>query len=425
MDDSNIKYLDAEIRRAARKINVLNALSWPAGEDQKFLDSWHAGHPLLPNLQLRVPDLAANVETLDMLTSQCNQNDPAEKFLAETAQSYADAGRMITAVGTPAFTRFSTKIYGRPDAPYKHHAMNAVDSAKFFLEITTNLLGNQHVGMAEPPIHATDLAQWLQAEVDEFFDHDTIQVVVDEDISARALACGTRIRLRGTSYFSQFDKDQLLYHEAFVHTATHLNGKKQANLTCLGLATPRTTRAQEGIAVLAELATGVMDINRLRRIALRVIAVNMALAGADFIDVFVFFLTAGQSERDAVHSAQRIFRGGAVKGQIVFTKDAIYLQGLMEVHTFFRVAIRDNRPDLIHNMFAGRLTMADALRLSPLFENGWLSQPVYIPIWARDLRRLSALMAYSAFATNVRLDDMDLERVIDFEEEQKAVQNIF
>ncbi len=114
---------------------------------------------------------------------------------------------------------------------------------------------------------------------------------------------------------------------------------------------------------MAELITNAIDITRLRRVALRVIAVKQALDGADFIEIFKFFLESGQPEDESVRSAQRIFRGGDVRGGIAFTKDAVYLQGLVEVHTFLRVAIRDNRPELIRNLFAGRLTMADALRL--------------------------------------------------------------
>jgi hypothetical protein len=109
-----------------------------------------------------------------------------------------------------------------------------------------------------------------------------------------------------------------------------------------------------------------------------------------------------------------------VKGGIVFTKDAMYLQGLLEVHTFFRLAIRESRPELIRNAFAGRLTLADTLRLAPLFESGWLIGPTYVPLWANDLQRLSASLAYSAFIANVRLDKVYLERAIEFEEELKA-----
>jgi uncharacterized protein (TIGR02421 family) len=323
-------------------------------------------------------------------------------------------------VGTPEFTHYSTKICGRPDSIYKLQGISAVDGAKFFLEVTDNLIGGGKIPPVETTIAATDFAKCLTTEVDKFFYQDAVKVMVDPDMSSKALAGATRIRIRGGAKFSQLDEDQLLHHEAFVHTATQLNGRKQLHLQSLGLGAPRTTRTQEGLAVLAEIMTGSIDISRLRRIALRVIAVKMALDGADFLEVFKFFLDAGQSEEESVRSTQRIFRGGAVKGGVVFTKDAVYLQGLMEVHTFLRVAIRDNRPGLVSNLFAGRLTLADALRLDPLFQSGWLIPPVYMPVWASDLGRLAALMAYSAFATVIKLENVGLNRAIEFEEELKA-----
>jgi len=420
MDKQKIQRIDEALVKASRKIKVLNALAWPADAEEKFLNSWRKGNPQLPTIALQVPDVSDNIKYLDGLVKQCDPQDPVEKFLAETALSYAHTGRMLMHVGMPDFTKYSTLIYGRPDMVYKLQGITAVDSAKFFLEVTDNLLGNAHIQPTETDISAQDFAGWLKTEVDEFFDHDTVEVVLDPNMSSKALAGATRIRVRGSAVFSQLDKDQLLYHEAFVHTATQLNGKKQTNLKSLGLGAPRTTRTQEGIAVLAELITNAIDINRLRRIALRVIAVKMALDGADFIDLFKFFHEAGQTPEESTKSAQRIFRGGAVQGGVVFTKDAVYLQGLLEVHTFLRVAIRDNRPGLVRNLFAGRLTLADTLRLDPHFESGWLLPPAYLPKWASDLRRLAAMMAYSAFISNIKLEKVYLNRMIELEDEMKV-----
>jgi uncharacterized protein (TIGR02421 family) len=420
MDTHKIQKLDDAVIHASKKIKVLNTLAWPVGVEEKFLEGWRKGNPQLPEINIQPPDVRENVKKLDAIVQQCKQDDPVEKFLAETALSYANAGRMLMNVGTPEFTNYSTKIYGRPDTLYKLQGITGVDGAKFFLEVTDKLIGNPNIQPTETDISAEDFAGWLKAEVDEFFQHDVVEVLVDQKLSSKALAGATRIRVRGSAVFSQLDKDQLLYHEAFVHTATQLNGRRQTNLKSLGLGAPRTTRTQEGIAVLAEFITNSIDLSRLRRVALRVIAVKMALDGADFIELFKFFLDAGQSEEESVKSAQRIFRGGAVKGGVVFTKDAVYLQGLVEVHTFLRVAIRDNKPNLVRNLFAGRLTMADALRLDPLFQNGWLIPPTYIPLWASDLRRLAAMMAYSAFITNIKLDKVYLERAIEVEEELKS-----
>lgn len=417
MDEQRIQVLDGLLLKAAKKIKVLNVLAWPVEAEERFLDGWRAGNPRLPEIRLTPPDLADEITQLDAITQQCDTRHPVGKYLAATAQSYADAGRMLQRVGTPEFTHYSTRIYGRPDMLYRMQGLSAVDGARYFLEVTDDLLGNPHIEPAEFDIPAPEFAHWLRAEVDEFFDHDTVEVILDPGMSSKALASASRIRVRGSAVFSPLDKDQLLYHEAFVHTATQLNGKKQPHLRSLGLGAPRTTRTQEGLAVLAELVTNSMDINRLRRVALRVIAVKMALDGADFIELFRFFLDAGQSEVESVRSTQRIFRGGAVKDKVVLTKDAVYLQGLFEVHSFLRLAIRDNRPNLVRNLFAGRMTMADSLRLEPEFERGWLLPPAYLPEWAADLRRLAALLAYSAFMSKIRLDHIQLGRMIELEEE--------
>lgn len=87
---------------------------------------------------------------------------------------------------------------------------------------------------------------------------------------------------------------------------------------------------------------------------------RVALEGADFIDLLKFSLEAGQSGFESVRSAQQEFRGGAVKDGIVFTRDDVYLRGLIEVTTFMLLAIQENRPDLFNNIFAGRLTVGCA-----------------------------------------------------------------
>jgi len=417
MDYEKIRKLDGATVEASKKIKVLSTLSWPVGASDKFLATWRKGNPVLPEIAITPPKAEQDVADLDAIVNACDLQNPAEKFIAETARSYANAGRMLMHAGTPDFTKYSVKIYGRPDTKYKMQDVTAVDGAQFFLDITENLLGHSLIENTRFDIPAEDIANWLRKKTDRFFVHDKVEVTVDPGVSAKALAGATRIRVRGGAFFSALDKDQLLFHEAMVHTATQLNGRKQSNLQCLGLGAPRTTRTQEGMAVLAELVTNSIDLQRLQRIALRVIAVKMALDGADFIELFKFFLEAGQNEIESVKSTQRIFRGGAVKGGVVFTKDAVYLQGLLEVHSFLRVAIRDNHPQMVSNLFAGRLTLGDAIRLNELFESGWLKPPTYIPTWASDLRRLAAMMAFSGFLSNIKLDLINFDRVLELEED--------
>src|SRR3546814_10568133 len=80
---------------------------------------------------------------------------------------------------------------------------------------------------------------------------------------------------------------------------------------------------------LAEQINGNIDIERMKRVSLRIEAIAMALEGAGFIDVFRYFLDAGQSAEESFASAQRVFRGVPLDGGCAFTKDAVYLRGLV------------------------------------------------------------------------------------------------
>jgi len=413
---SPLPELDDALVAAAGEIRVLDALAWPAETEELFLRGWRKGAPELPAPGLQPRDDAAAIETLDAIVARCDEEDPAQRFTADTARSYANAARMLAAIGTPDFTRWSIVLYRRPDEVYRTQGISPLDAARFFLEVTDELLGGCHIPATEPTIPAEEFADWMKGEVEGFFREDAVEIVLDPTIVSKALAGANRVRVRSTARFSDLDYDQLLQHEAFVHAATMLNGRKQPVLRGLGMGAPRTTRTQEGLAVLSEIVTDAIDIARLRRIAQRVLAVKQALDGADFIEVFESFLDAGQSEVESFRSAQRIFRGGDVRGGVPFTKDAVYLAGVLEVHTFLRIAIRDNRPELIANLFAGRMTLGDAVRLAPLFESGALRPPVYVPPWAADLRRLAAAFAFSAFLTRIRLDRIDLDSFVRYEE---------
>ncbi|MDH4556124.1 DUF1704 domain-containing protein [Pseudomonas sp. BN417] len=417
MTENHLAELDAALPHLARKIRVLDAIAWPDGIEERFLADWHAGHPKLPDVSLKPRDHDTEIEALETLANQCDSGHPAGAFLAATARSYACAGRMLGAIGTPAFTDYSARLYQRPDHYYERQKMTPLDAARFFLETTDALLDSRQIPATEADIPAEDFAAWMRTEVDAFFGPGQVSVVLDPDLASKAIAGATRIRLRASARFSELDKAQLLQHEAFVHVGTALNGRAQPRLTSLALGAPRTTLTQEGIAMLAELLTGSIDIQRLRRVALRVVAVQQALDGADFIEVFKGFLEAGQSEEESFRSTQRVFRGTDVRGGGAFTKDACYVIGMLGVHTLLRVAVRDNRPELLRQLFAGRMSAGDVVRLAPLFESGWLEQPRYIPPWASDLRRLAAALAFSAFVGKIKLEVVSLERFVELEEE--------
>src|SRR5690606_8093634 len=221
---------------------------------------------------------------------------------------------------------------------------------------------------------------------------------------AKAAAGANRIRLRGGAAFSDYDRRQLFHHEALVHSLTALNGRAQPHLRSLGLASPRVTATQEGLATFAEQITGSIDIGRMKRISLRIEAIAMALDGADFLQVFGYFLAAGQDEEESFASAQRVFRGVPVGGGSAFTKDTVYLHGLVAVHTFFRRALQRDRLRLCRWLFAGKMTLEDVVRFEPLLGEGILAPPRWLPPWVERASGLAGMLAFSLFANRIRMD---------------------
>lgn len=408
---------DALLCRIIKPIRLLSTLAWPHSAETTFLESWRAGRPELPSVSIAPPDFTSEIAALQSLQAKCDRGHPLDNLIFKTARSYVSAARMLGAIGSPAFTAHSVELYGKPDDTYQTQNFTPLDAADFFLQRTDELLGGYVVPPTIADIPVEEFAERLRGRIDPFFDQDTVEVVIDPTLASKAIAGSRRIRLRANTLYSELDFTQLLEHEAHVHAATMLNGRRQPHLKLLALGAPRTTRTQEGIAVLAELLTLSLDILRLRRIALRVKAIAMALDGADFIEVFRSFIDAGQSEEESFHSTMRCFRGGDVRGRTVFTKDTVYLKGMLEVYAFLATCIHENRPELARWLFAGRLTIGDVIELAPYFETGFLEQPHYLPHWARDLRTLASVFACNAFFTRFDLTEVRLANFIRLEEQ--------
>lgn len=413
---ARVKELDERLTGVVDSIKVLSALGWPRAAEEAFLRSYRAGAPELPQVALAPRDHTKEIQALEELQEDCDREHPLDNLVFKTARSYESAARMLGAIGTPDFTRFSIELYGKPDDVYRNQDFTALDAADYFLERTEELSGGHIVPPTIASIPAEEFAVRLQKAVDEFFTDDKVEVVLDADLPSKAIAGSKRIRLRAGASFSDLDLDQLLFHEAHVHAATMLNGRRQPNLKLLSLGAPRTTRTQEGIAVLAELLTLSLDVSRLRRLALRVKAIAGVLDGADFIQTFHMFLEAGQSEEESYQSSVRCFRGGDVRGGVPFTKDSVYLKGMLEVYAFLMTCVHENRPEFASALFAGRLTLGDVVELAPYSETGFIAPARYVPHWARDLRTLTSAFAFNAFLTRADLTHVTFDRFVALEE---------
>lgn len=399
--------LDQEMVDITSSIRILSNLSWPSQTQVDFLQAWERGQRKLPEITYAKFDYSDTLQRLDQFTSSLDQSHPLGHYLYETAMSYWHACQMFSHIGTAQMTYHSRAIYGSPRDSLPGTTFTSLDAAQHFIQAANQFDSHVDDEEAEYCITASAMRDALQTDIDNFFVHHKIPVIIDENLASKATAGSSRIRIRGGTCYSQFDHGQLLQHEAFIHTLTGINGAQQLNLKSLGKGAPRTTATQEGLATFAEMVTGVMEITRLKRIALRIVAIDNALEGADFIDVFQFFLEQGQSHMESFSSAMRIFRGGDVRGSVAFTKDTVYLHGLLTAHAFFRWAMKEKKYDYyLRHPFAGRLTFDDVILLEPFFANGFVVEPTYVPPWAQNGSGLSAYLAFALFAENMKVHSL-------------------
>lgn len=402
--------LDHRLVAAVDGIRILDSLSWPASVRQTFFAQRARGNWALPKPTYEARNFDAVRDELDAIQHEClyTEDHPIGSYIRRTAESWEIATRMIDAADTPAITEHSAKLFGQPGDLLPGSDQHNLDAAEHFIELADELSGALSTVEADYCLSAEVIQHELQQSLDAFFHQHSMRVEIDPQLTSKAAAGPTRIRLRGGTAFSEYDLLQLLEHEAFVHSLTALNGREQPNLASMSRNSPRITATQEGLATFAELITGAIDIHRMKRISLRILAIDQAIRGADFIEVFRFFRSHGQTESDSYSSAARIFRGAPVTGGAAFTKDTVYLHGMLSVHTFFRWALKQNRLSLCRNLFAGKMTLHDVIALEPWFESGYITQPLYLPPWMQRASGLAGKLAFSLFANKIRLDRVEI-----------------
>ena len=399
--------LDARLVKAVRGIRLLGLSSWPARVQVEFLERWQRGQPALPAVDYPKLDFSDERIELMAIAAAADPDHPLGAYLRESADSWSHAASLLEALGTPQASTASLVLFGRPDDRLPGDGPTTREAAHHFIQIASELDHELLAPEEHVPVSATALSLQLQSDLDDFFGARVITVELDPDLIAKAAAGASPIRLPTRAAFSDYDRRQLFHHEALVHSLTALNGREQPHLASLGLSSPRVTATQEGLATFAEQITGSIDIERMKRISMRIEAIDRALAGADFLQVFRYFLDGGQSAAESFVSAQRVFRGVPVTGGHAFTKDAVYLRGLISVHTFFRYALRQDRLRLCRWLFAGKMTLRDVVRFEPLFADGTLAPARWLPDWVERANGLAGVLAFSLFANRIRMDRLD------------------
>lgn len=389
----------AALNSAARDLRVLSSLRWDGSMRRAFLRD-----RVLPQPEYPTVDTEAAREAIRHARQNIEEQHVVMRWLERLCGTLDTTADLLDARGTPEFFVHSAALYGQPTDKMLDKTTRVLDLAKHMDATLDGIDFDQLVVEGfEEQLDAESFAEALESKLEHYFGEDAPDVLVADDVSSKAAASSKRIRVRSDAQFTDRDVDQLLHHEALVHSATGLNGRLQKNFPVLGRGHPGTTEIQEGLAVFAEVITGNMDPRRFRRLSGRVLAIQMAIEGADFKEVFDFFLPRAASPEEAYENTRRVFRGGVISGGAPFTKDQVYLNGLLRVHNFIRTAVKLRRSDLIRVLFVGKLDIEDIPALAQLASQDRIQPPKFMPPWASDLRFLVSYMAYSAFLNQVKM----------------------
>jgi uncharacterized protein (TIGR02421 family) len=374
-----IRALSDRLLQAQRPIRVLPAIKWNEDIERAFFAAKERSLPPITSDYYRSRPLSfdpdSKIEELKALERDVSQQlgviDPPGAILVRMCEEYRSIVRMLACRGTPDFASLSAKLYGSGS-----DLGLTSQSWKCLTAIPQHAIHKHERKTLDAKQAADFLARRLQAHFDGAA---IIRVRPSDHILADASAGRHCVKLRGDVRFSMRDLRLLEAHEGWVHLGTTLNGQGQPVCTFLEKGPPSTTATQEGLAVSAELLSDSSSPQRIQRLWHRMEAVSRAEDGADFRDIYRFFLERGYEARHSYHCTVRVFRGSLPAGCGPFTKDLSYCKGLVLIADFLRRALRQNAERKINLLFCGKTTLADLPALEHLRDEGLLTPPRFIP----------------------------------------------
>tara|TARA_R110000868_G_scaffold8205_1_gene42402 strand:+ start:1972 stop:3264 length:1293 start_codon:yes stop_codon:yes gene_type:complete len=411
-DDADvIRQLSDRIVVAQAPIRILDAIKWHDDTEVEFfannaeklpqIDAAYYEHhnPLGYDLDEKINEFRGIHSDIQR---NLGQFSPLGGIMQRTCDEYVLGLEMLRARGTDKFGQLAVSLYGSSEESFYAGGPSIRDLALLLVDKLPAIIDSTEAKRGEANITAAKAADMIAEKLKPYFskDNDLALVELSDTLVSDAAAGAEAIRLRSDAMFSKRDVALLEVHEGWVHLGTTLNGKAQPTCTFLSKGSPATAITQEGLAVLMEVFTFTSFPQRLQKLTNRILAIDMATDGGNFIDVYHFFLEHGYSEHDAYKLAVRVFRGSTADGK-PFTKDLAYTKGFVMIYNFIRLAIQENQLDLIPLLFIGKTRLEDLHIYASLVKDGIIEPPKYLPSQFKDMAALSSWMCFSLFINQI------------------------
>jgi len=412
-----IHELSERIVKAQKPIRILDALKWNHAVKEEFFkhrfkklppvseEFYLKNDPLDYDPQKKIEEFR---EIERSIRRQLGQYSGVGSIMQRMCHEYARVIEMLQARGTPKFTEISQELYGSAEDAFHAGAPTLKDLANLVTSTLSNIEDQVITQADEKKYSSEEVVTMLSKKLEQYFTEQTVRVELSDGIIADASAGAERIKIHSGLYFSKREIRILEIHEGWVHLGTTLNGLAQPICTFLSKGPPSSTITQEGLGIITEIFTFSSYPTRVKRLTNRIIAVDMAEGGANFLDVFNFYRDQGLDEDSSYSAATRVFRGSTPDGG-PFTKDLSYSKGFILIYNYIRLAVQRGLLKQIPLLFLGKTTLEDLHILSDLVDEGIVTPPKFMPPQFRDLAALSAWMCYSLFLNRLNLQQLAID----------------
>ncbi|MDP3561601.1 MAG: flavohemoglobin expression-modulating QEGLA motif protein [Legionellaceae bacterium] len=401
---SIIQSLSTRIVEAQRQIRILDQVKWDDTVRREFFRhknkrmpavdiSYYEKRPLPYDVPEKIDEFRAILRDTQ---NQLGEYSALTRLIKRQCDEYIRAVQMLDARGTPVFVELSKELYGSPTDVFYVGGPRLSEMGTVLFDLLTKLDVQLELDN-DVKLYSPEEAQVvLQSRLNSFFKHHHVKVMISDDMIADASAGADTIKLSKKATFSERDLKYLEVHEGWVHLGTTINGSLQPYCFFLSKGSPSCSVIQEGLAVMTEVVTFSSYPSRMRKITNRVIAIDKVMQGADFMDIFRYYLECGLSEEDSYNQSVRVFRGSTPSAG-PFTKDLSYAKGFVLLYNFICYAISAHRIDAVPLLFSGKLMLDDVPLLLELKAEGLLTPPRYLPPQFRDLSALSVWLSFSLY----------------------------
>jgi uncharacterized protein (TIGR02421 family) len=385
----------------SKKTKILAALAWKPEVAEEFFKKGESVPPN-PTYSIDKKTYQDLLQMLKELEPKIAGNHPVLAWLRKTHESFTLGTKLLLELGTKNFFEISTLLYGNAHtAPFRTQTTNYELAQAISSRMSVCNLND--IGESLVFEDANQFASSLEVKLQQRVPVIPVRVEVTDAIAAKVVAGMNRVRVRKGARFAELELAALWNHEIESHCLTAHNGAQQSNCDFLTAGGPRTTMTQEGLAVFFEVYGHTMSQHRFLALCHRVEAISLVQKGADFMTIYRWYKERSDNSMEAFYNTQRIFRGADLKGGNPFTKDVVYLAGLLGVFNFLKIAVKNQNRLLVESLVCGRIALEDVGIIAWLRAHGLVEPPHFTPEWLKNWEALLSFFSLTAVFESINL----------------------